>query len=102
MDGEKNSAEAARGRNLITRRFSPLCGLSSSSCKGLRPSPNAFCQAKKNLCAVLALGHFWCSVVTPVTFSSDLREGYNLKIWYILLLWTHPPQKNAGKNHKIA
>ena len=61
-----------------TRRYSPLRGLSSSSCGGLRPTAEAFyaLRAKKELFMLfwLTLGHFWCSVVTSVTFSSNLSN----------------------------
>ena len=42
---------------IYTRRYSPLCGLSSSSCKGLRPSVKAFSGKKRAFNAVL--GNFW-------------------------------------------
>ena len=61
-----------------TRRYSPLRGLTSSSCGGLRPTAEAFFAlwAKKGLCMLfsLILGHFWCSVATSVTLSSNLRN----------------------------
>ena len=61
-----------------TRRYSLLRGLTSSSCKGLRPPAEAFfaLRAKKELYMLfwLTLGHFWCSVVTSVTFSSNLSN----------------------------
>ena len=60
-----------------TRRYSLLRGLSSSSCRGLRPSAKVFfCPlGKKRLYMpfLLILGNFWCSVVTSVTFISNLR-----------------------------
>ena len=50
----------------------------SSSCGGLRPPPEAFSalRAKKELFMLiwLTLGRFWCSVVTSVTFSSNLSN----------------------------
>ena len=61
-----------------TRRYSPLCGLTSSSCRGLWPSAEAFFAllAKKGLFMmfVLILGHFWYSVVTPVILGSNLSN----------------------------
>ena len=49
-----------------------LSGLTSSSCRGLRPSGKAFflLLAQKELFTLfmLILGHFWCSVVTSVIF----------------------------------
>ena len=64
-----------------TRRYGPLRGPTSSSCGGLRPSAEAFfaLRAKKVLILLFwpIFGDFWCLVVTLVTFSSNLREGYN-------------------------
>ena len=63
------------------RRYSPPRRLTSSSCGGLQPLAEAFfaVQAKKELWMLLWLitDHFWCSVVTSVTSSSNLS---NLKI----------------------
>ena len=78
-----------------TRRYSPLHRLTSSSCGGLRPSNKAFSlwEWKKKLfmLLVLILGHFCCSVVTYVTFSSNLSKfEYNPK-----------NIKNPNKNPKI-
>ena len=60
----------------LTRRYSPLRGLTSTSCGGLWPSAEGFFWAKKELLTlfVLMLGHFWCSVVTSVMFSSNLSN----------------------------
>ena len=59
-----------------TRRYGPLCGPTSSSCGGLRPSAEAFfaLQAKKELFMLFwpIFGDFWCPVVTMVTFTSNL------------------------------
>ena len=64
-----------------TRRYSPLCGPTSSSCGGLWPSAEAFflLRAKKKLFTLflLILGYFWCLVVTSVTFSSTLSNFEN-------------------------
>ena len=61
-----------------TRRFSPLCGPSSSSCGGLQPLAKAFflLRAKKEFFRlfVLILSYFWCSVVTSIIFSSNLSN----------------------------
>ena len=61
-----------------TRRYSPLRGLTCSSCGGLRPPAEAFfaLRAKKGLFMLFLpnLGHFWCSVVTSVTFSSNFSN----------------------------
>ena len=55
-------------------------GFTSSSCGGLRPPAKAFfaLRAKKELFMLfwLTLGHFWCSVVTSVTFSSNLSNFF--------------------------
>ena len=51
------------GNKQSTRRYSPLCGLTSSSCEGLWSLVEAFLLLP-------ILGNFWCSVVTSVTFSS--------------------------------
>ena len=63
---------------MYTRRYSPLRGLTSSSCGGFWPSTKAFFahRAKKDLytLCVLTLGHFWCSVIISVTFSSNLSN----------------------------
>ena len=59
-----------------TRRYSPLRGLTYSSCGGLWPTAEAFLALRaKNgtfMLFLLLLGHFWGSVVTSVTFSSNL------------------------------
>ena len=54
----------------VTRRYGPLRGPTSRSCGGLRPSAEAFY-------AVLA--HFWCPVVTMVTFSSNISNNNKTK-----------------------
>ena len=64
---------------LHTRRCGPLRGPSSSSCGGLLPSAEAFfCPSGKKIsfyvCFLPNFGHFWWSVVTSVTFSSNLRN----------------------------
>ena len=64
---------------LVTRRYGPICGPTSSSCGRLQPSAKAFsCTSsnKKNFvfCFDLVVDHFWCSVVTLVTFSSNLSN----------------------------
>ena len=63
-----------------TRRYGPLRGPTSSSCGLLRPLAEAFfaLRAKKGLFyAVLA--HFWCPVVTMVTFSSNISNNEKQK-----------------------
>ena len=69
-----------------TRRYGPLRRPSSSSYEGLWPSAEAFfsLRAKKGLIVQFWLisGNFWCSVVTFVTFSSNLNnveEKYSTK-----------------------
>ena len=61
-----------------TRRYGPLRGPTSSSCGGLRPSAEAFFAlwAKKEIIMLFwpSFGHFWCPVVTLVTFSSNLSN----------------------------
>mgnify|MGYP006908641815 CR=1 FL=1 len=59
-----------------------LRGLTSSSCGGLWPSTKAFWAKNEHLTLfVLILGHFWCSVVTSIMFSSNLGNfGKNPKI----------------------
>ena len=58
---------------MITRRYGPLRGPTSSSCGGLRPLAQAFFRAKKELIMLFwpIFGIFWCPVVTLVTFSSN-------------------------------
>ena len=61
-------------------------GFTSSSCGGLRPPAKDFfaLRAKKKLFMLfwLTLGHFRCSVVTSVTFSSNLSNfEKNPKNW---------------------
>ena len=45
---------------------------------GLRPRDFFALRGKKDLIMLFwpILGHLWCPVVTLVTFSSNLREGY--------------------------
>ena len=64
----------------VTRTYSPLRGLTYSSCGGLQPLTRAFFvpQAKKELLRIL--GIFWCSVVTSVIFSSNLYNFEGKKI----------------------
>ena len=61
---------------MYTRRYSPLRVLNSSSCGGVRPPAEAFwtLRAKeKAFYAVFAYFRpFWCSIVTSVSFSSNL------------------------------
>ena len=58
--------------------YGPLRGPTSGSCEGLRPSAKAFyaLRATKRLIILLwpVSGHFWCSVVTLVTFRSNLNN----------------------------
>ena len=61
----------------MTRRYGPLHGPTSSSCGGLRPLAKVFVALpagkKRAYFAVLPIfGHFWCSLVTLITFSSNL------------------------------
>ena len=61
-----------------TRRYGPLRGPTSSSCGELWPSAEAFLalRARKELFMLFCtfFGDFWCSVVTVVTFSSNLNN----------------------------
>ena len=61
-----------------TRRYGPLFGPTSSSCGWLQPLAEAFFAlwAKKELIMLFwpILGHFWCPIVTLVTFSSNLSD----------------------------
>ena len=63
---------------VYTRSYSPLCGFTSSSYKAaLAFGRGFFCPSgKKKFFKLfwLTLSHFWCSVVTSVTFSSNLRK----------------------------
>ena len=63
---------------ILTRRYSPLRGLTSSSCGGLRPSAEAFfaLRAKRELIMLFwpIFGNFWCPVVTLITFSSNISN----------------------------
>ena len=83
-----------------TRRCGPLRRPSSSSCKGLRPSTEAvFCPSGKKrafyICFGPNFGHFWWSVVTSVTFSSNHSNLKKLKkknsfyaiLAQILVIW---------------
>ena len=73
MEYNFNTQECER-----TKMYGPLCGPSSSSCGGLWPSAKAFVAlwAKKGLFMLFLpiLGYFRCSVVTSVTFSSNLNN----------------------------
>ena len=66
---------------LIAKRYSPLRGLTSSSCGGLRPSAEAFfaLRAKKELIILFwpIFGIFWSPVITLVTFSSNISNNNN-------------------------
>ena len=64
---------------MTTKRCGPLRGPSSSSCGGLQPLAEAFfCPPGKKrsfyICFGQHFGHFWRSVVTSVTFSSNLSN----------------------------
>ena len=62
----------------VDRRYSPLHGLTSSCCGGLRPTAKVFfpLRAKKGLFMLffLILDYFLCSVVTSVTLCSNLSS----------------------------
>ena len=64
---------------MMTRRYGPLHGPTSSSCIGLRPSAKAFFafRAKKGLVMLfwLIFGNLWCPVVPLITFSSNLSNS---------------------------
>ena len=80
-----------------TRRYGPLRGPTSSSCRGLRPSAEAFfaLQAKKELIINLfwpIFGNYWGPVVTWVTFSNNLSNFER----------NPKKSKNAKKNPKIS
>ena len=66
---------------LLLEGTARYAGFTSSSCGGLRPPAGAFfaLREKKELFMLfwLTLGYFWCSVVTSVTFSSNVRDGFN-------------------------
>ena len=56
----------------FTRRYSLLCGLSSSSCGGLWPSVKSFfCPLGQKRAFYAVLAFFCCSVLTSVTFSNN-------------------------------
>ena len=78
----------------FTRRYSPLHGLTSSFCGGLRLLAEAFLpfEEEKKLFTlfVLILVHFRCSVVTSILFSSNLRHGNNLVIFTTKARPPHP------------
>ena len=67
--------------NICTRRYGPLRGPISSSCGGLRSSVETFfgLRAWKSFFMQFwnILGHFWCPVVSLVTFSSNLSNFEN-------------------------
>ena len=60
------------------RRYGPIRGPTSSSFGGLWPLAECFfCPSGKKDLIMLSwqiLGHFWCPVVTMVTFSSNLTN----------------------------
>ena len=58
-----------------TRRYGPLCGPPSGFCGGLWPLSEVFFafQAKMGI-ILLVFAHVWGSVVTKVTFSSNLKN----------------------------
>ena len=101
-----------------TRRYGPLCGPSSSSCKGLRPWGEFFLvvRAKKNVFFMLLwpiFGLVWCPVVTFITFSSSLIFFYSKTIKkntkkhtqnkYFFFKSSSPPKKKFfKKNQKIS
>ena len=74
--------------SLNTRMYSQLRGLTSCSCGGLQPLADVFfCHSakKRGFNAVCTyFRSFWCSVVTSITFSSNLsiieRNPKNPKI----------------------
>ena len=79
FDKNSDEYEAQSGpRFNSARRYSPIGGLTPSSGVELWPLAEAFFAllAKTELLTlfVLILGHFRCSVVTSVTFSSDLSN----------------------------
>ena len=80
----------------VTKRYSPLRGLTSSSSGGLRPSAEAFfaLRAKKELIMLFwtIFGNFWCPVVTLVTFSSNIS---NFEINTKKTKKNPPPKKNS-------
>ena len=82
---------------IITRRYSPLRGLTSSSCGGLRPSAEAFFAllAKKELIILFwpIFGIFWSPVITLVTFSSNISNNNKKK--------SKKFQKNSNNFKKI-
>ena len=84
MDNMIRRVKWSEGKRKIlrkTRRYGPLRGPTSSSCGGLWPSAEAFYYA--------VLAHFWCPVVTLVTFSSNISNN------------TKKQQKNPKKFKKF-
>ena len=83
-----------------TRRYGPLHGPTSSSCGGLHPSAEAFfaLRATKELFMLFwpIFGNFWCSVVTMVTFSSNLSNNNKKNIQKISKIFL-----KISKNPKI-
>ena len=77
-----------------TRRYGPLCGPTSSSCGGHRPSAEAFFALRQKKEVVMLFGpifgNFWCPVVTLVTFSSNISNFER----------NPKNQKNTKKNQK--
>ena len=64
---------------IVTRRYGLLCGPTSSSCRGLWPRLRLNCPLGKKEPIMLVLpiiGHFWCSVVTLVTFTRNLTNFF--------------------------
>ena len=82
LEGVQGLAKSNKALNFTffngTRRYSLLSGLFSSSCREVRPSADVFfaLQAKKRFFCVFA--HFWCSVVTSVTFSSNHSKSQKI------------------------
>ena len=83
-----------------TRRYGPLHGPTSSSCGGLHPSAEAFfaLRATKELFMLFwpIFGNFWCSVVTMVTFSSNISNNNKKNIQKISKIFL-----KISKNPKI-
>ena len=77
----------------VTRRYSLLRGLTSSSCGGKKVLLMLFRQKKPfMLLFVHILRHFWCSVIILVTVSSNL-SNFGKKI--------SPAKKNKNKKNYI-
>ena len=84
-----------------TRRYSPLRGFSSSSCGVLRP--RLFLPGPKKsffMRIYLIFGHFWWSVVTSVSFSSNLSNFGKKSIFFLSKEKSIQKSQKNGKSQK--